>query len=324
MALPFETSGCAVSHAESLMYLHSDDTTEIHVFTLEESSKAPDLSLAGESLHDVTGIAVYSSKKDDQDYLFVAQADTVSVYEAKKDFRRTLQGTIELGGHEDIEVSGLSILQISTKRFPQGALAFAVETDEQEGFAVASLDGVFDDLGLVPNTKYNPHERKGRTAKSPICKSCSGSGYCIESPEKTCDCFAGYAEPNCSAFTCRLDCSGHGRCIGANTCECEKGWGGLYCSFLLVAPSYETDENGSDGDDPAIWISPEDPKLSRVITTVKSEEGAGLGVFDLQGKLVQHLEAPQPNNVDVIYGFDLGSRKVDFAFAACRTDDTLW
>jgi 3-phytase len=93
----------------------------------------------------------------------------------------------------------------------------------------------------------------------------------------------------------------------------------------VVYPKYETEENGKDGDDPAVWISPSNPELSRVITTTKSEAGAGFAVFDLTGKKLQHYPGGEPNNVDVIYGFKLGNnRTVDLTFAACREDNTLW
>ena len=57
---------------------------------------------------------------------------------------------------------------------------------------------------------------------------------------------------------------------------------------------------------------------------MKSGKEAGLGVFDLKGNLVQTFAAGEPNNVDMIYSFKAGDRKVDLAFAACRADDTLW
>lgn len=91
-----------------------------------------------------------------------------------------------------------------------------------------------------------------------------------------------------------------------------------------MEPTYETESRLGDGDDPAIWISPESPDKSRIIATMKSGKDAGLGVFDLAGNLVQTFTAGEPNNVDMIYGFKAGDRKVDLAFAACRADDTLW
>jgi 3-phytase len=54
------------------------------------------------------------------------------------------------------------------------------------------------------------------------------------------------------------------------------------------------------------------------------EGGEGFGAFDLQGKLLQHLSAEEPNNVDIIYNFTLGTRRTGLAFAACRGDNTMW
>ncbi|OSS46739.1 hypothetical protein B5807_08826 [Epicoccum nigrum] len=90
-----------------------------------------------------------------------------------------------------------------------------------------------------------------------------------------------------------------------------------------IKAKYETEANGGDGDDPAIWIHPTQPDQSRIITTTKSQGGEGFGVFDLQGKLLQHSSASEPNNVDVIYGLPIGNRTVDLAYAACRGDNTL-
>ena len=86
----------------------------------------------------------------------------------------------------------------------------------------------------------------------------------------------------------------------------------------------ETDANGGDGDDPAIWIHPTNKEQSRVITTTKSEEDAGLGIFALNGTQVGFIAAGEPNNVDVIYNFKAGDRTIDLAYAACREDNTLW
>ncbi len=83
-----------------------------------------------------------------------------------------------------------------------------------------------------------------------------------------------------------------------------------------------------DADDPAIYLHPEDPRQSFVITTFK--EG-GLGVYDLMGKPIQSISPPdiRYNNVDVVYGVEYPSQmlgevaSVDLAIASDRRNDTL-
>ncbi|SDL54683.1 3-phytase [Glycomyces sambucus] len=90
------------------------------------------------------------------------------------------------------------------------------------------------------------------------------------------------------------------------------------------------DEDGADADDPAIWIDPDEPADSLVITTAKE---AGLYVYDLQGNELQHVD-PRPapgeddapgryNNVDLITDFKLDGEKVDLAVASDRGMDNL-
>ncbi|MEA5462615.1 phytase [Leptothoe sp. PORK10 BA2] len=80
-----------------------------------------------------------------------------------------------------------------------------------------------------------------------------------------------------------------------------------------------------DSDDPAIWVNPDNGDESLVIATLKD---GGLAVFDLQGNVVQTV-APDEfgdiryNNVDLIYGFDLGGESVDLAVVSDRNNDTL-
>uniref|UniRef100_L2GAU9 3-phytase n=1 Tax=Colletotrichum fructicola (strain Nara gc5) TaxID=1213859 RepID=L2GAU9_COLFN len=295
-----EFSGCAVSHSQSKMILSADDDKDVYVFELTESTTNPEVTKIGEAEEDVTGVAVYASSASNstgQEYLFVAQENAVAVYE----YPFKLLGTIKLTGLEDIEVQGLSIYQGATSKYPSGALAFAIEADDVAGFGFMSLDGALTELGISVNKEYDP---RTQTALG-------------------CACFAGFTGDKCDAFQCTDNCSGRGECVGPNQCKCQDGWGGLHCSFLLVQPSYETDQNGADGDDPAIWISPEGADKSLIITTTKSTQGAGLGVFDLTGKLLQTIYAAEPNNVDMIYNFQAGNRTIDLAFAACRDDDTL-
>ncbi len=81
----------------------------------------------------------------------------------------------------------------------------------------------------------------------------------------------------------------------------------------LETPALFDDEAGgnANGDDPAIWVDPNDSGRSVVIGTAKE---AGLFVYDLDGRQRQHFPAPPGptpddevgrfNNVDVTYGFD--------------------
>ena len=317
--MPWEATGCAVSNKAGRLYLSSAlDDNSVYYFPLVESTETPKISTLGETKDAVTGLAVYVSKSD-SDNIFAAQENVIEVY--SQGFE--LLGTLEMTGLDDIEIEGLSFHQAATSKYPDGALTYAFEADDDvAGFGVSSLEGIAEELGFSVNTAYHPGKLTNNSTPSPICDRCSGNGYC--GTESECSCFAGFTGLTCCKVQCTDDCSGHGQCVGPNQCKCDAGWGGLHCSFLVVEPSYETEAHGADGDDPAIWISPEAPEKSRVITTTKSTEGAGLAVFDLEGKLVQHMPSEEPNNVDMIYDFPIGDRKVDLAFAACRKDDTLW
>lgn len=77
---------------------------------------------------------------------------------------------------------------------------------------------------------------------------------------------------------------------------------------------------GDAADDPAIWVHPEQPALSRVLGTNKKQ---GLLAYDLDGKLLQELPVGRLNNVDVRAGFDLGGTTVDLAVASNRDHDSI-
>ncbi|KFA76090.1 hypothetical protein S40288_00273 [Stachybotrys chartarum IBT 40288] len=314
--LSFEASGCAVSTGLGQLLLSIDDITPVYSFPLSESTDAPHPTMLFETEDAVTSLGVYVSTS--QDYILVAHEDALAVYSQDLE----LLGTAAFSGVEDLELQGLSVLQSATSSYPVGAIAFAGEGEDFVGFATASLDTALAGLGITENIEYDPRRLRTCPRQSPICDACSGNGYCL-GEERGCQCFAGFAGDDCAEITCTDDCSENGQCVGPDICACEPGWGGLHCSFVLVEPLYETEANGGDGDDPAIWISPVSPEQSRIITTTKSTEGAGLGVFDLKGRLIQHLQSGEPNNVDLIYGFEVGGRTVDLAFAACRADDTL-
>ncbi|NMY70835.1 phytase [Pseudomonas sp. WS 5414] len=77
---------------------------------------------------------------------------------------------------------------------------------------------------------------------------------------------------------------------------------------------------GDAADDPAIWVHPQQPSLSRVLGTNKKQ---GLLAYDLQGKLLQELAVGRLNNVDVRPNFKLGEQAVDLAVASNRDHNSL-
>ncbi|RYP22359.1 hypothetical protein DL765_001711 [Monosporascus sp. GIB2] len=317
---PVEASACAVSLSAQAVFFSGDDDPTVYAFGAAESTFTPSIRIIGRGDDDVTGLAVYVGHNSD--YLIVAQKDTAAVY----DVSFNLLGSFVVTGEEDVEVQGLSFYQGATQHYPAGFLAYAIESETGAGFGVSSLEAAFTALNLEVNTAYNPRERPCNP-QTPICASCNNSGFCEAGSRlagaAACSCFAGFGGSACSAFSCRNGCSGHGKCVGANQCECEQGWAGLYCAFKVVKPVAETEANGGDGDDPAIWISPVDKAESRIITTTKSGIGTGLGVFDLGGSLLQTIAAGEPNNIDVIYGFRAGERIIDLVYGGCRADNTL-
>lgn len=288
----------------------------LYSFQAAESTTAPVVRVVNDDLK-IEGLGSYHTNSSD--YLLIAHDDTIDLY----DESLTLKISVQLEGIEDLSIGGdVSILQSETASYPSGALAFAFEGKDDTGIATGSLESALSALGIESNISYNPRTKPCGNCTRPISELCSNSGF--SGTANTCSCFAGYTGADCSNIACQNDCSGHGSCDGPNVCTCEAGWAGPDCSFVAVKAKYETEANGGDGDDPAIWIHPTQPDQSRIITTTKSKGGEGFGVFDLQGKLLQHWSASKPNNVDVIYGLPIGNRTVDLAYAACRGDNTLW
>ncbi|GGA23935.1 phytase [Okeania sp. KiyG1] len=101
-------------------------------------------------------------------------------------------------------------------------------------------------------------------------------------------------------------------------------------SIPVVYPTVETPdtnriETGIDSDDPAIYVHPNNPNQSLVISTLKD---AGLAVYDLDGEVLQEISPDTPgdirfNNVDIVYNFQIGDETVDLAVATDRANDTL-
>lgn len=75
--------------------------------------------------------------------------------------------------------------------------------------------------------------------------------------------------------------------------------------------------HGDDAsDDPAIWIHPSAPELSLILGTDKQ---GGLHIYHLDGtERAVIARGSHPNNVDVLYGFQLGARTVDLAVMTTR------
>nr|WP_244328969.1 phytase [Streptomyces marokkonensis] len=100
----------------------------------------------------------------------------------------------------------------------------------------------------------------------------------------------------------------------------------------VETPVVYDDEAGgnADADDPAVWVDPENPGRSIVIGTLKE---AGLDVYGLGGRRLQHVAAPQApnedakpgrfNNVDIVYGFELDGEKTDLALVSDRGRDRI-
>jgi 3-phytase len=75
-------------------------------------------------------------------------------------------------------------------------------------------------------------------------------------------------------------------------------------------------------DDPCIWIHPDDPALSTIIGTNKTENG-GLIVHDLKGKVIFFTGDGHMNNVDIRYNFQLGGESVALVTAGERSQNTI-
>ncbi|WP_137990805.1 phytase [Streptomyces vilmorinianum] len=100
----------------------------------------------------------------------------------------------------------------------------------------------------------------------------------------------------------------------------------------VETPAVHDDEAGghANADDPAVWVDPDHPGRSLVIGTLKE---AGLDVYGLDGRRLQHIAAPKApteeaapgrfNNVDVVYGFELDGRRTDLALVSDRGRDRI-
>lgn len=311
--IPIEGESCTV-FLDGTVYFSAEDQP-LFAFKASESTQAPEVTTISEEISSF-GLATYHS--DSQDFLIVADKDSLNVYDDKLNRK----GSVKLIGVSDLSIEGgLSVFQSASKNFSAGVFAFTFEGGDDAGVAIGSLKDVLSATNIRANTRFDPSKKTCKKCMQPISKKCSNNGY---RTGNSCQCLVGFSGRDCSRITCQNSCSGHGTCTGPNICDCARGWAGPDCSFKAVQAKYETDANGGDGDDPAIWIHPTHPDRSRIVTTTKSEEGAGFAVFDLTGKFLQHVPGEEPNNVDIISNFTAGTGTVDLTFAACRGDNTLW
>ncbi|KAF8431728.1 hypothetical protein BGX38DRAFT_1228206 [Terfezia claveryi] len=324
--IPVEAQSCAITPGGAGFFGAADKM--LYSFTTADSISPPTILEVMKVEDEVSGLSVYHGGNEEE-YMFLAMPEALEIFSLGRApaVNFTHIGSVTLPPGVD-EFKDLALYQQPLPSFPQGFLFYSAAGDDAEFFAVSSLEPILSGVNsIIPNIVYNPRQKAtGGSQKCPERNDCSNSGFCL-SPT-TCSCFAGSAGSDCSKFTCPKECSGHGKCVSANTCSCKKPWGGVDCSTLVIPVQFETETTGGkDSDDPAIWIHPDSAKreASRIIATTKSKEGEGLAVFTPQGKLVQHMSAPEPNNVAVLYGVEISGTKktLDLAVAGCRGDKTL-
>ena len=94
-------------------------------------------------------------------------------------------------------------------------------------------------------------------------------------------------------------------------------------TVVAVTALYETApvvSHGDAADDPAIWANPTDPANSLVVATDKK---SGLYLYDMQGRVIQHLPDGKMNNVDLRSGFMLGGEEIVLVTASDRTHKSV-
>lgn len=78
--------------------------------------------------------------------------------------------------------------------------------------------------------------------------------------------------------------------------------------------------NDDAADDPAIWLHPTDLSKTLIVGTDKK---AGLGVYNLQGELVQFVDYGEPNNVDIRQGVMMKGESMDVVAFSDRATNTV-
>ena len=91
-------------------------------------------------------------------------------------------------------------------------------------------------------------------------------------------------------------------------------------------PALETESfsgSGDVSDDSAIWADPADPTNSVVIADNKSTSGGGIGVFDMNGKLIHFRPDGMIGNVDLRAGFPSSGSSLVLVGGNDRSNNTL-
>lgn len=108
-------------------------------------------------------------------------------------------------------------------------------------------------------------------------------------------------------------------CAGLALAACATG-GPLFPEAIPAAETQPVASDGDAADDAAIWINYDEPSGSLILATDKT---AGLYVYDLEGREVQFLPLPQPNNVDLRQALYVGNIVGDIAVTSNRADSTF-
>lgn len=90
-----------------------------------------------------------------------------------------------------------------------------------------------------------------------------------------------------------------------------------------VAAARETEpvpSKGDAADDPAIFVHPDDPARSMVLGTNKK---GGLGLYDLDGRLLQYVDTGNFNNVDLRDGVATADGTIVLVAASERSDEQV-
>lgn len=93
-----------------------------------------------------------------------------------------------------------------------------------------------------------------------------------------------------------------------------------------ATPALETESfagSGDISDDSAIWVDPVTPANSLVIADSKSASGGGIGIFDMNGRLVHFRPDGKIGNVDLRPGFPSSGTPMVLVGGNNRSDDTL-